>query len=126
MRTLLLDTETNGLLGPAAQLAEVNDDGPARIFHILQRALGKNILLRFPRSGGFQTAGAIWRSPFLDVRFHFLERIALRNSTEFIKTSGGAPTAAGDSMLERGIKRRAINARLSTRNDLQAHRKYST
>jgi hypothetical protein len=61
----LFNTEADCLLSPTAQFARVNDNGSIGIPHICQRALSKNVA-SLPRSGGLQSAGAIWRSPFLD------------------------------------------------------------
>ena len=48
--------------------------------------------------------------------FQFLDRITIRNPAKFIETAPGAPATAIDSMLQRCIKRRAINACLSAGN----------
>jgi len=90
--SLLLDATLHSVISSAAQFLKVKNHRPVRIFHILQGAFGKTPLRQF---------------------FH---RIAIRNPTKFIETSGRTPAAAIDSMLQRGIKRRAINSCLSAGN----------
>src|SRR5262249_23662585 len=90
---------------------------PIRIPDICQRALGKNAAL-LPRSGGLQSAGAIWRSLLLVFRLQFIDWISIRNSAELIEASSRTPTPAGDSVRERDIECRPIHACLSTGNDL--------
>src|SRR6266481_1525609 len=98
MRPLLFKAEADCLLSAATKLAGVNNDSSIRIFHVLQRA--------FRETTGFQ----------------FLKRILIRNQAKFVKPSGGTPSAAFDSVLERDIERRAINACLPAGNYFQSIR----
>jgi hypothetical protein len=84
------------LLSAAGKFAWVNNDSSIGIFHVLHGALIETACFQFPQ----------W--------------ILIRNPSELIETSSGTPAAAVDSMLERDVKRSAIDARLSTRNDFQA------
>jgi hypothetical protein len=93
MRALLPHAKLDRLLRAASQLARINDDGPIGVFDVLQGSLGETAAFQLPH----------W--------------IAIWNPPEFIKTSSWTPTAGLDSVLQRNIKRRAINACLSARND---------
>src|SRR5207249_4718548 len=89
---LLLDAEPNRLFRATAQFARVNNDGSIGVFHVLQGAPGESTMFQFP------------------------DRIPIGNPADFITASSRTPTAAIDSMLQRRIKRRAINAGLAARN----------
>jgi len=93
VRTLKLLATLDRVFSAAPQFVEVNDNSPFRIFDILQSALGETPLLQF------------------------FYRITIRNPAKFIQTSGRAPSAAIDSMFQRGIKRRTIDPSLSARDD---------
>ena len=101
-----------------SQLVVINDCRSIGIPHICRRALSKDVA-RLPRSGGLQSAGAIFRSPFLVPQFQLLQRIPIRYRAEFVETPRGTPPAALDSMLKRDIECRTINACLPTRNYFQ-------
>ena len=94
MRLLQLNTEANGLFGPAAKLSWVNNDSSIRIPHVLQRAFGETTRLQFPNG------------------------ISIGNLAEFVQPSGRTPSAALNPVFERHIERGAINACLPARDDL--------
>jgi hypothetical protein len=97
VRPMLLDAKMNCLLSAAAQLVEVDNHRGVGIFDILHCAFDKTSVLQF------------------------FDRITIWNSAELIEATRRTPTAALNSVLERGIERRAINARLSAGNNFHTY-----
>jgi hypothetical protein len=95
----LLNAEVDRLLGSSTQVAGVNDNGSIGILYVLQSSLGQSTV------------------------FQLLKWVTVRNSAEFIDASSRTPTAGFDSVLQRDIKRCAIDACLSARNDFHCLRR---
>src|SRR5207237_6751615 len=97
MRPFLLDAKTDCLLSAAAQFVEINNHRGVGIFDILHCAFDKTSLLQL------------------------FDRITIGNCAELIKATRRTPTAALNSVFERGIEGRAINSRLSARNNFHTY-----